>query len=256
MESFQQVMKKTGWVLFDSVVDPAFVSTINRDLEQAHQICCQMQIKNGVGDGTGGALHHILGLGSSFFEFLERMYLVEQIKYHLEGNVILNSFGGVINKRAENVYLHKIHRDLRTYSGDLSLLINMLVMLDDFTVDNGATYILSGSHLSPDQPTEADFYHHASRLVGKSGSIVLFDSNLWHATGENKTEHVRRALTLTFSRPFIKQQLDYPRTLGYDRMNDFSDEMKQIIGYKARVPANLDEWYQPAETRFYKADQG
>jgi hypothetical protein len=29
-----------------------------------------------------------------------------------------------------------------------------------------------------------------------------------------------------------------------------------VLGYNARVPATLDEWYQPPERRMYRSDQG
>lgn len=256
MKDFLQEISEKGWAHFASVVDDELVARLNKDVERAYEACCRMQIENGVGQGTNGALHHVLGLGESFTEFLERMYLIDEVKQFLQGNVILNSFGGVINRKNQNAYLHNIHRDLRLYSGELPLMINMLVMLDDFTLENGATYVFSGSHRTPEKPSESDFFERADRFVGKRGSAVLFDSNLWHATGKNETDHVRRALTLTYTRPFIKQQLDYPRYLGYEQMAGLSDGMKQILGYNARVPADINEWYQPVEKRFYKADQG
>ena len=135
-------------------------------------------------------------------------------------------------------------------------MVNMLVMLDDFTLENGATYLLTGSHMQPEKPTDEEFFAKADRAVGKRGSIILFDSMLWHATGENLVGGMRRALTLTFTRPYIKQQLDYPRYMGYERAEEFSEDLRQVIGYNARVPATLDEWYQPPNKRMYKPGQG
>jgi ectoine hydroxylase-related dioxygenase (phytanoyl-CoA dioxygenase family) len=66
----------------------------------------------------------------------------------------------------------------------------------------------------------------------------------------------RRALTIAFTRPFMKQQLDYPRALGYHRRDTFSPRLRQLLGYNARVPASLEEWYQPPERRLYQRDQG
>jgi ectoine hydroxylase-related dioxygenase (phytanoyl-CoA dioxygenase family) len=63
-------------------------------------------------------------------------------------------------------------------------------------------------------------------------------------------------LTLGFTRPFMKQQLDYPRALGYDRSETLSPALRQLLGYNARVPVSLDEWYQPPDRRLYKRDQG
>ena len=54
----------------------------------------------------------------------------------------------------------------------------------------------------------------------------------------------------------MKQQLDYPRAVGYDNIDSLPEKLKQIVGYNARVPASLEEWYQPPDKRFYKKDQG
>jgi hypothetical protein len=247
-------LQNNGWILFDSIVDGALIDRLNTDLEHAYTIARQVQLKNGVAENTSGTINHLLGLGDSFLEFLGRMYLKDAIAQFFDGQYILNIFGGVSNLKDHPSYLLNIHRDLRTFTGDYKLMIQMLVMLDDFTADNGATYLMNGGHRVAERPTEAEFYANASRAIGKRGSIVLFDSNLWHAAGTNQTDQPRRALTLCFTRPFVKQQLDLPRYFGYER--SFSEEMKQVLGYNALVPTSLEEWYQPPEKRFYKPGQG
>jgi ectoine hydroxylase-related dioxygenase (phytanoyl-CoA dioxygenase family) len=63
------------------------------------------------------------------------------------------------------------------------------------------------------------------------------------------------ALPITFSKSFIKQLMDYPRYLGYDKINEFDEEILSLLGYNSRVPSNLNEWYQPEHNRFYKKNQ-
>jgi len=252
---FKEAIKNQGWFLIESVVDEDLVLSLNKDLEQACLTARQFQVKNGVDRQTNGTVNHVLGLGDSFMEFLKRMYLKEFIKSFFEGNYILNIFGGVMNIKDNPSYLYNIHRDVRTFTGEFKLMLQMIVMLDDFTNENGATYFMNKGHRLAQRPTEEEFYSNSSRAVGKRGSIVLFDSNMWHAAGENYTDKPRRALTLGFTRPFVKQQLDLPRYFGYEYSTNLSDDMKQIMGYNALVPTNLDEWYQPPEKRFYKAGQ-
>jgi ectoine hydroxylase-related dioxygenase (phytanoyl-CoA dioxygenase family) len=115
---------------------------------------------------------------------------------------------------------------------------------------------MSGSHRSADKPSDEQFFKNAARAVGSAGSVVIFNSNLWHAAGANTTRAARRALTIVFTKPFMKQQLDYPRALGYDRASEFSEPVRQVLGYNARVPSSLDEWYQPPEKRLYQRNQG
>jgi len=255
INDFNSGMKRDGWVIFPGVLSAEFIERLNADLAKAYDICRSVQVKNGIAENTDGSVHHLVGLGDSFFELLEKMPLWGYIKEYFGGNFILNSLGGIINMPGGSTYASNVHRDIRTFSGNLRLMLNMLVMLDDFTEENGATYLCTGSHLQPEKPANDEFFTNSDRAIGKAGSIVLFDSNLWHAAGENRTKNLRRCITPTFTRPFIKQQCDYPRLLGYDYASKLSEEMKQILGYNSRVPANLDEWYQPPEKRMYKPNQ-
>jgi hypothetical protein len=44
--------------------------------------------------------------------------------------------------------------------------------------------------------------------------------------------------------------------LGYEFGEKIDSDLRQIIGYNARVPASLQEYYRPVESRMYKTDQG
>src|SRR5581483_12356386 len=95
------------------------------------------------------------------------------------GPYILNTFGGVVNPPHNASYVARIHRDQRTFSGEFRLMAQALVMLDPFTVENGATYLLSGSHRLREAPPADRFFADAERATGPAGSIVILDSNLW-----------------------------------------------------------------------------
>jgi len=254
-EQFLKEIKHKGWVKFDHVLKPDLVSELNEALMKAYATCRAIQLENGVDVNTDGTVHHLLGQDAHFLELLRDNCLLKHIRAYFNHDYILNSYGGVINTKNKLSYVGNMHRDIRTFY-NVPMMINMLVMLDDFTLDNGATFMLTGSHQKDERPNVNHFYTNADRAVGKAGDIILFDSLLWHAAGENHTDHIRRALTLTFTRPFMKQQLDYPRLLGYDKGEEFEEELRQILGYNARVPSNLKEWYQPPHKRFYRPGQG
>ena len=139
-------LKEKGWAYFDGIVDEDLLMALGRDLEKAEAICQRVRSLNGVDTMASGALHHIVGLGESFTRFLEKFYLVDILREFLGGPVIVNSFGGVINRKNDRSYFHGIHRDSRPLPLPFPLLVNMLVLIDDFTLENGATYLLSGSH--------------------------------------------------------------------------------------------------------------
>ncbi|PYR39285.1 MAG: phytanoyl-CoA dioxygenase [Acidobacteria bacterium] len=255
----EEALAQDGWTLLPSVVPADLLGRLVRELEGAYARQRALQVRNGVGEGTDGTVHHLPCEGGAFLELLEREHGQTLLAQFFGGPYILNTYGGVLNFPSDVVdvsYVGRVHRDLRSFSGSLHLMAQLLVMLDDFAEANGATYLMSGSHRMKEKPADEQFFKAAARATGMAGSIVVFDSNLWHAAGVNRTPEPRRALTLALTRPFIKQQLDYPRALGYERADAWPASLRQLLGYNARVPTSLDEWYQPAEKRMYKRDQG
>lgn len=245
-----------GWIIYENAIDSDFVDQINHDLEIAYQVRRKVQEQHGITADMSGTLHHLLERDNFSLKFIDQMYCDEEISQFLGGKYIINGMNGVINARNEHSYLSNVHRDIRTYIPNNRTLLQMIVTLDNFGVLNGATHFLSGSHKKANKPSDEDFFEQADRAITPKGSIILFDSNIWHAAGENHLPTPRRALSIGFTRPYIKQQFDYPRYLGYEFGNHLTANQRQVIGYNARVPENLDEYYQPTHLRMYQQDQG
>lgn len=233
--------------LISSLVEALPASLARRD---------EIRQRNGVSENSAGTLHHLLMDDACYVELLAELSTLEPLfKAYFNGNFILNSYGGVINERDTRSYVQNVHRDIRFGSDTRRFMLNALVMLDDFTLENGATHVLGHSQNTEQPPCDEAFYAEASRATGKRGTVLLFDSRMWHATGRNTTDAPRRALTLTFTSPFFKPQLDYARLFGYSNFNRSSAWMKQVLGFNARVPESLDEFYVPVEQRFYQRGQ-
>lgn len=257
VEEFCQEIAAAGYAFFPRLVSDELLQRLRRDIPRRAEICRAWQVRNCVDSGMRGVAHHVVGGDDSLSDFLNSLYLDEYIRAYFSGEYILNSYGAVDNgPYAEDMYKHgqRFHRDVRTYTRDFPLMLNMLVMVDSFTVENGATRIVPASHLAEARPYDTELEARSIRAVGDAGGILLFDSNLWHSAAPNRTQESRMALTLTFTRPFFKQQMDYPRMLGEDF--PINERMRQVLGYNSRVPCGYDEWYQPPEKRMYKPGQG
>ncbi len=88
------------------------------------------------------------------------------------------------------------------------------------------------------------------------GSMVLFDSTLWHAAGQNASGADRLAINHQFTRSWIKQQIDYVRALGEPAIEALPPRSRQLLGYYTRVVTSLDEYYRPEPERLYRKGQG
>jgi ectoine hydroxylase-related dioxygenase (phytanoyl-CoA dioxygenase family) len=101
---------------------------------------------------------------------------------------------------------------------------NSIWLLDDFTADNGATRVVPGSHRSGRSPGDVMADTRAAHpdevlLLAPAGTVVVFNSHLWHGGTLNRSSRPRRAMHSYFTRRGNAQQLDQrkyvrPQTLA------------------------------------------
>ena len=254
-------LKYEGYCIIPDVVNSSYgFPFLGPALEDSFKKHKEIQINNGNDILTDGVALHLLLDNEIFVSLLDIIIFKSGLgkflkSYYFNSNFILNSMSGLNNLPNQPNFSSIIHRDLRFYTGEIPMMINILMMVDDFTEDNGPTLLLPKSHLSESKPSDEYFHKHAIKAIGNAGSVLLFNANVWHCSSLNTSNKGRRAIPITLTKSLVKQLLDYPRALGYDKKDTFSPEMQQLLGYDARVPASLDEWYQPFDKRFYKKNQ-
>ncbi|WP_082508388.1 phytanoyl-CoA dioxygenase family protein [Burkholderia sp. Leaf177] len=255
--TFDREMDAKGWVIFPGAIEPGLVDRLRHDCLKWIDICTQYQVASGINAQGDGTAHHSVGAEDSIDEFIGLHVFHAWLQHYFESKPYIlhacNPVGGF--PRVQN-YVHRVHRDVATFIPDYRLRINMLVMLDDFTLENGATRVLSGSHRQPVQPGDDEFNARSEPLTGRAGSVVLFNSYLWHKGTLNTTSRNRVALTLSYGPAFVKPQMDYARLIGEDRGAALSPLTRQVLGFNSRVPVSLAEWYRPRPDRLYLPDQG
>jgi ectoine hydroxylase-related dioxygenase (phytanoyl-CoA dioxygenase family) len=255
LAAFDREMDHSGIVHFPAVLDAEASAALKADSERVIALRRSVQARNGVEQGMEGIGHHMLGEGTSLDTFVAAPPLWDAIERYFNGKFILLNFGATLNLPGRAAYTLKPHRDVRAWTRDYRLSLNMLVMLDDFTAENGATLFLAGSHRIEQPPTLEAFQARALQRTGRAGDILLFNSLVVHAASPNRSAAPRAALTLCFGRPFMKPQMDWPRFLGPGAEARLTPRARQLLGYDARVAASLEEYYQPPERWTFKADQ-
>jgi hypothetical protein len=252
-EDFDFLMATRGWVLFPGALAGADLAAMRADLDILYERCREVQTKNGVAANMEGTAHHLVGYETSLDRMVDDFPLYDWVERFFGGKFILLNFGASLNPPGSKAYVARPHRDVRQFTRDVRMSLNMLIMLDDFSPETGGTLILAGSHLVEAIPPAQMFQRLCDRVTGKAGDILLFDSQVVHSAGENRGDKRRRALTLCLGRPWLKPQIDFPRYLPEGR--PLSPKARQLYGYDARVATSLDEYYQPPERWTFKADQ-
>jgi len=251
MQEFKRNLQELGYHKFENVLSKNLVDKINLSIDN----CIQEDIKNNISRGNYTYLMH--NRGEAFVELLETSPLQDYVDEIMSNTCILYSFSSImLEPNKNNIIQNTIHRDINRFCRPYLLCIQALYMIDDFTKENGATYVLPKSHLIEDRPTDDAFFKEAIQIEGKAGDVVIFDSLLWHAGGTNLTNQPRRAITQGFIRSFMKQQIDLTKATKKEVIEKLSDRSKRLLGFNVRVPENMEQFLLPIKERLYKPNQG
>lgn len=129
------------------------------------------------------------------------------------------------------------HRDHDMWQGEqgrVEYLVNVMWPLTSFTAANGATVIWPGSHGARSQTDHGE----GPSIIAEAapGDAIVFLGSTLHGAGENRSEHVRRGIIISYSlgwlKPYENQWLAYPPEIA----RDFPRALSELIGYVQHRP--------------------
>jgi ectoine hydroxylase-related dioxygenase (phytanoyl-CoA dioxygenase family) len=241
------------------------LSLVEATRERMYQV--QAAIRRDVGAdrlqraGELGVLRLMLKYDPHFFKFLELPEVLAVVDQTVSPTAILHLQNGFILPsyppgETPRVFQNRFHMDFsRILSGYLAS-VNVMFAIDPFTRHNGATLVVPGTHQRTPPPAAEYLESAAMPAECPAGSMVVFDSTLWHAAGANTSGADRLAINQQFTRSFIKQQIDYVRALGDAAVLAQAPRTQQLLGWYTRVVTSLDEYYRPEPERLYRKGQG
>lgn len=178
--------------------------------------------------------------------------VLEVVRNFLGDFFILNLQNAIINTPNEEHHQSSWHRDLpyQNYVISNPLSINALFCIDDFSVETGGTIVVPYTHKTEILPSDRYIEKHAVTAVAKAGSVIVFDSMLFHKAGYNQSNIIRRAVNHQYQIPLLKQFYDFPKALN-GRFSD-NKSLAQLLGYTSQVPFDDIEWRENRIERLVK----
>jgi ectoine hydroxylase-related dioxygenase (phytanoyl-CoA dioxygenase family) len=111
--------------------------------------------------------------------------------------------------------------------------LNVAWCLDDFTEANGATRFAPGSHKLNRAPRPEDAAVETAPMEAPAGSIVVFESRVWHKTGYNRTAGERRAGVFAwYTKPIYRTQENWFLALRPEVRQFAGDDALVLLGYR------------------------
>jgi ectoine hydroxylase-related dioxygenase (phytanoyl-CoA dioxygenase family) len=178
-----------------------------------------------------------------FFNLLTFKPVTELMEALLGSYHLLNLQNGIINR--PNIVHHQTswHRDLpyQNWVCTRSLAMNAMFCIDDFTVETGCTMVLPHSHRFEKFPSQDYVKAHELAAVAPAGSVIIFDSMLYHRAGANVSQRIRRGINHLYTIPLLKQQIALPHALRAASIEPPA-ELRRLLGYHTEEPVSVRDW--------------
>ena len=176
-----------------------------------------------------------------YFDICLNKHLIKLLDKLFVGKYILNQQNGIFNPANEDYNQAYWHRDLpyQHFTSSMPLSINAIFCVDDFTKINGSTWVIPGSHLFDNFPSNEYINNNKIQIEAKSGQYIVINSMVYHSGGFNKSNNTRRGINNVYTIPFIKQQIEFSK-------NDFNYKLSKkesdLLGINLSTPKSIESY--------------
>lgn len=220
-------LKREGYLILEGLLDADKLAEVRTEMDSIHQ-----NTPLGITDFEGlhtKRIYNLMNRARSVDALCSHPRVLAITEGYLQSQIQLNSATGITLLPGETS--QDLHRDDITYPLPRPrppLVVGSLWGIDEYTVANGGTEIIPGSHTQvEEQVPETQPIH----VVMPAGSVLLFDGGLFHRGGANTTDQERRAISLNYCCAWLRQQENAYLSIPLETVHSLSRPMQCLLGY-------------------------
>ncbi len=234
----------SGYTVIAGALSESELQIIRGKLDEIYEV----QVKEIGGEGRLSEINDVnvvrllLAYDDYFLKVATNPTVLAIVERLLGDYYILMQQNGIINLPGLENYQISWHRDLsyQHFVSTRPLAISALFCIDDFSEESGGTHVLPASHKIETFPSQEFLEKNQRGIIARAGSVLVFDSMLFHRAGYNRSTFTRRALNHVYTLPFLKQQISIPEALqGKFRDGGF---LSKFLGYESEPGKNVSQW--------------
>jgi ectoine hydroxylase-related dioxygenase (phytanoyl-CoA dioxygenase family) len=235
---------RCGYVVVDSGLSPADIAEYRERLDAVYSV--QQEEIGGEENlqriNDANIVRCLLAYDDKFLAMATMRPLMQLAERLLGENFVLLMQNGVINRPSKQHFQINWHRDLnyQHWVNSRTLALSALLCLDPFSAETGGTHVLAGTHLREEFPSVPFIRRHEQVVEAAPGSLIIFDSMLFHRAGKNTSGIIRRAVNHVVAVPILAQQISIPDMLK----GRYADDpfLSKYLGYRWNPRAGVLQW--------------
>ncbi len=245
----QDELRTQGYTIFRDLISPEQL-TVMRGLIEAH-------VARSVVSASGQHYHgvNLVAWDEVFAAAVADPLLLATVEGLIGADCILSSCN--LGARIPGCAAQGLHRDTGIWGQAMPFMpfpvgIQTAWCIDDFTLENGATMLIPGSHADPAPVGERQ----GVQVVAPAGSVIAFDCQAFHAGGANRTQQLRRGVLTLYIRSWLKPQTDHKRSFPTAKLASASPPLLRLLGFRRQSPVEHPDGRSevimaPGATAFY-----
>ena len=187
-------------------------------------------------------LYNLYNKDVKFLQFIDNPTIIGLIKkllqqgsYQNSGEIICQDFMARTPLGAASA--QQMHNDSRIVGSIYPIMVNTIWALDPFTKENGATRFVLGSQKYLKFPKNGKKYENEIIIEAPAGSVMIFNSAIWHGGSAIKEKVVRRwSILIRYARWFYKTSFDHQKSTPNFIYNKMSKNQKDLMGFRFIAP--------------------
>jgi ectoine hydroxylase-related dioxygenase (phytanoyl-CoA dioxygenase family) len=220
-----------GWTVIEDAIEPDFIEALAGELARLER---ELEVKPADNSFEGHKtlrVYNLLARGQVWWRVPVHPSVLPVVERVLDRGCLVSSLSSINIGPGE--VAQPIHADdqlIPIPKPHPPTVCNTMWALTDFTELNGATRIISGTHLADRSPDYGQPYE-SEAAVMKKGSVLVWHGSLWHGGGANGTESRRVGIAMNYCAGYIRQQENQQLGIPPALVARMPKRLQELVGY-------------------------